>query len=377
LGNNANTTYLYDPTMRRVQQITAKIPSQVIENVSFKYDAAGTMIEAKNDVPASSPQSRNKGGPYLYSFYRDPLYRLIKMNGSIYSSSVKYQTFEASFSYNNIGGLTSKIQNVMLTSSGVTSPSPLLTYNASYTYNSGRPGLPSEVVQRRPGSFQKFCYLYDENGNTITMITHNMADTHPDYMKTYWASLCEAYFAKNNTNTTFLVETMAFDDLQRLRSIHTNRTYQLYQYNYGRYRTVKSANDNGLTLYLDRTYQIKDGRSSKYYVIAGVPMAGKDSSMGASEVCNPNMPVQSPTCQYYYHSPYSSSNWVTTMIGAPIAHFTYLAKGEVDTSDIYEPNKCPALNGNLPIRPEGGEMDESGYVYTGDGYYNNALQLRL
>lgn len=69
-------------------------------------------------------------------------------------------------------------------------------------------------------------------------------------------------------------------------------------------------------------------------------MAGKDDGKGATEVCQMNRPVQSPTCQvdsFFFLSPFffniclqyffhagSSTNWVVDMVGKPIAHYAYL-----------------------------------------------------
>jgi len=220
------------------------------------------------------------------------------------------------------------------------------------------------------------CFLYDSNGNTVEILSHSLDNvgTSSDE-QSQWQSLCNSYF-HNSTNSTFLKQKFAWDEKNRLRSIYTNSTHELYQYSDGYYRTAKNANDNGLVLYLDRTYQIKDGRPTKYYFAAGEIVAGKDSSMGVSETCNPSFPVHSPTCQYFFHSTSAQTNWVTDMVGKPIAYFTYLVNGEPWIQNIIDPNQAPANTGNLPIRPNGGELDESGYVFNGD-YTDPALHLRL
>jgi YD repeat-containing protein len=382
-ANKVNETYQFDPVMidRLVRKIIT-IPSQVIEDVHFTYDASGVVVSINSNISASTPQSRTQGGPFSFTITRDPLYRITGAEGVYYLSSLDLQEFEVNFTYNEISAITSKQQTVVLKSvSGNTvlssSVQPLLTYNVSYVYDSGRPNLPSEVVQQNPGSYQKYCFLYDEDGNTVTIITQNMASTSPTYAQTLWQSLCQEYFL-NTTNSTLLQKIIAYDEQDRLLSINDQTTglVQQYQYSDKSYRVAKNS-AGGLNLYLDRTYQIRSGRSSKYYFAGGVVVAGKDAPSG-TEVCLTTLPVHSATCQYFYHSTNAGTNWVADMLGKPIAYFTYLTDGETWISNIIDDTQAPASDNNLPIRPSGDELDETGYAHTSEnGYYNHALHLRL
>jgi hypothetical protein len=348
------------------------LPSQVIENVFFTYDPAGELVVINNTIPVPlSPLT--VGGPFSYTIIRDPLYRVLSMTGALHQSPVLWQSFHVNFTYSHINTLTSKSQVVTLFTATSSSVNPLLTYNVTYTYDSGRPRLPSEVLQVRPGSYQKFCFLYDNNGNTVTIITHNVANTSSNYAQSQFESLCFDYF-HNTTNTTYLIQSMAYDERNRLQSLLTSDSQQLYQYNDRVYRVAKNS-PNGLNLYLDRTYQIRSGRSSKYYVACGT-VVGKD--FGTNEVCRTNLPVHSPTCQYFYHTTTGATNWVSDMLGKPIAYFSYLMEGEPWISTVLDDTQAPASTDNLPIRPSGNELDETGYLYTPDNeYFDATLQLHL
>ena len=53
-----------------------------------------------------------------------------------------------------------------------------------------------------------------------------------------------------------------------------------------------------------------------------------------------------------------------------------MIEGEPWISTTIDATQAPAVTRNLPMRPDGNEMDENGYIYSGS-YYNGALHVSL
>ncbi|MBE0393813.1 hypothetical protein BJQ96_03686 [Flavobacterium sp. PL0002] len=252
-GNDTETNYNYDPTMRRLQQlqVSSSLGRQIMNN-SYSYDLVGNVLGIKNVAPVVN---NTLGGTSNHEYQYDDFYRL-KSAKATYQGEFTKASYELNMSYNKMHNITKKdlVHTVNNEQKG---------YVLDYTYdNEAHPNAPSyisEVAQANatasPGAGGR-TYTYDGNGN-------------PTYIE--GATPSGAGGMK-----------MTWDEENRLMGINDNGRIHQYTYDAGGERVIKSSGDsqhiavNGQTAativhtddytgYVSPYFVISKGKFTKHY----------------------------------------------------------------------------------------------------------------
>ena len=200
-GNNVSTTRSYD-AMQRLSSISATFGSSALQNIAYKYNVSGELIERIDAVA---------GTDELFEY--DPLNRLtlwgVKENGGSVSTSYTYNDIgnlldrnvfsglirgPNSFEFFTYGGsnagehaLTKSVANLFANNYSYDhAGNQIAGPNRNVSYNSI--GLPKTIDIAIPGSIpsdQKFSFMYDANGRRALKSFSNSSST------TYAGSLFE------------------------------------------------------------------------------------------------------------------------------------------------------------------------------------------
>lgn len=259
LGNGTETSYTYDPAMRRLSQLDVAAQAQaggtrkIMEN-AYAYDAVGNILSVENTAPAAS---FSLGGSSRYDYQYDDLNRLTAAKGRFAGDQAAAE-YSLGMAYNKMNAITRK--NLAHSINGKEKG-----YQLQYQYNDqGHPNAPSKIVETLPGSPapSSINYQYDGNGNPV----------YYDEYKSFRG--------------------MTWDEENRLRGINDNGKLNIYTYDYKGERAVKSSGEmnmvviNGatsavishtdnFTAYVNPYFVIQKGRFTKHYFEAGSRVASK------------------------------------------------------------------------------------------------------
>ncbi|MBE0392704.1 SpvB/TcaC N-terminal domain-containing protein [Flavobacterium sp. PL002] len=246
-GNDTETNYNYDPTMRRLQQlqVSSSLGRQIMNN-SYSYDLVGNVLGIKNVAPVVN---NTLGGTSNHEYQYDDFYRL-KSAKATYQGEFTKASYELNMSYNKMHNITKKdlVHTVNNEQKG---------YVLDYTYdNELHPNAPSSIqetaAQPTATSQQPRAYVYDGNGNPTSYTE-------------------EKSFRK-----------MTWDEENRLMGINDNGRIHQYTYDAGGERVIKSSGDsqhiavNGQTAativhtddytgYVSPYFVISKGKFTKHY----------------------------------------------------------------------------------------------------------------
>ncbi|WP_371810413.1 RHS repeat-associated core domain-containing protein [Flavobacterium sp. 28A] len=246
-GNDTETNYNYDPTMRRLQQlqVSSSLGRQIMNN-SYNYDLVGNVLGIKNTAPVVN---NTLGGTSNHEYQYDDFYRL-KSAKATYQGEFTKASYELNMSYNKMHNITKKdlVHTVNNEQKG---------YVLDYTYdNELHPNAPSSIqetaAQPTATSQQPRAYVYDGNGNPTSYTE-------------------EKSFRK-----------MTWDEENRLMGINDNGRIHQYTYDAGGERVIKSSGDsqnvatNGQTAativhtddytgYVSPYFVISKGKFTKHY----------------------------------------------------------------------------------------------------------------
>ncbi|WP_371810414.1 toxin TcdB middle/N-terminal domain-containing protein [Flavobacterium sp. 28A] len=252
-GNDTETNYNYDPTMRRLQQlqVSSSLGRQIMNN-SYNYDLVGNVLGIKNVAPVVN---NTLGGTSNHEYQYDDFYRL-KSAKAVYQGEFTKASYELNMSYNKMHNITKKdlVHTVNNEQKG---------YVLDYTYdNEAHPNAPSYISEAaqanatpNPGAGGR-TYSYDGNGN-------------PTYIE--GATPSGAGGMK-----------MTWDEENRLMGINDNGRIHQYTYDAGGERLIKSSGDsqhiavNGQTAativhtddytgYVSPYFVISKGKFTKHY----------------------------------------------------------------------------------------------------------------
>ncbi|MCK8141822.1 polymorphic toxin type 33 domain-containing protein [Flavobacterium sp. I-SCBP12n] len=239
-GNDTETNYTYDPTMRRLQQLQVKSGARQVMNNSYGYDLVGNVLNIKNTAPIIN---NTLGGTSNHEYQYDDFYRL-KTAKALYNGEFTEAKYELNMSYNKMHNITNKnlVHTVNNEQKG---------YVLDYNYdNELHPNAPNKIVE--VGKAEPRVYVYDGNGNPTS------------YSE-------EKSFRK-----------MTWDEENRLMGINDNGRIHQYTYDAGGERVIKSSGDsqnvaiNGQTAativhtddytgYVSPYFVISKGKFTKHY----------------------------------------------------------------------------------------------------------------
>ncbi|NDP28848.1 MAG: RHS repeat-associated core domain-containing protein [Flavobacterium sp.] len=240
-GNDTETNYKYDPTMRRLQQlqVSSSLGRQIMNN-SYSYDLVGNILGIKNTAPVVN---NTLGGTSNHEYQYDDFYRL-KSAKAVYQGEFTKASYELNMSYNKMHNITKKdlVHTVNNEQKG---------YVLDYNYdNELHPNAPNKIVEA--GKAEPKVYVYDGNGNPTS------------YSE-------EKSFRK-----------MTWDEENRLIGINDSGRIHQYTYDAGVERVIKSSGDsqnvaiNGqtaativhsddYTAYVSPYFVISKGKFTKHY----------------------------------------------------------------------------------------------------------------
>ncbi|NRS90008.1 RHS repeat-associated protein [Flavobacterium sp. 7E] len=244
-GNDTETNYNYDPTMRRLQQlqVSSSLGRQIMNN-SYNYDLVGNVLGIKNTAPVVN---NTLGGTSNHEYQYDDFYRL-KSAKATYQGEFTKASYELNMSYNKMHNITKKdlVHTVNNEQKGY-----VLDYNYDNEAHPNAPSYISEAAQATatpsPGAGGR-TYTYDGNGN-------------PTYIE--GATPSGAGGMK-----------MTWDEENRLMGINDNGRIHQYTYDAGGERVIKSSGDsqhiavNGQTAATIVHTEDYTGYVSPYFVIS-------------------------------------------------------------------------------------------------------------
>ena len=178
--NGAETFYTYEPTRRRLQNLTVNAGGKSIMDNGYTYDAVSNVLSVANK--AALPESGKAGGQMAHAYTYDALYRLASATGTYAGADSKTASYRLEMGYDNMHRIVSKKQH--LTQQGVQFDGTLhVGYDLAYTYGKteGRKFQLAEVkdanyrTEENPDSVAKVdnshTYTYDANGNLVYVNT--------------------------------------------------------------------------------------------------------------------------------------------------------------------------------------------------------------
>jgi len=326
-GNGTQTTYTYNELNRRLVGLhSMDSANKVLQNITYKYDAAGNITSKTNkDFTTTGEGDVTTEQTYTY----DDLHRLTGYRG-VYDKNDSLVPFgdsavkgTNSFTYNSIGNIIRKEQ----TNAG--SATLLLAgteYTLDYEYGSAKPHAVTSDGTRT--------YTYDASGNMTQMAA----------------------------NDGSLTRTLAWDSENRLTRTMDNGVATDYRYDAGGTRVVKRG-AYGEILYVNNNYTIRNGGIEGKHIFLG------NSRLATKMAVKGETSSTSQDTYYYMGDHLGSSSVITNNTGQFHENLEYFPYGE---TWIHE--KADADAESLPFKFTGKEQDpETGLYYYGARYYDARL----
>ncbi len=132
--NGTETTYTYDPKMRRLEGLQAKNQSRTFMDNAYSFDKVGNILGVSNKATAGDVM----GGQMSHTYSYDGLYRLATAEGEYAGSDNKVANYSLEMGYDNMHNITSKKQHI--TQTDVAFEGELLAgYELAYNYRTDKP----------------------------------------------------------------------------------------------------------------------------------------------------------------------------------------------------------------------------------------------
>ncbi|HBY96539.1 MAG TPA: sugar-binding protein [Chloroflexi bacterium] len=318
-GNGVRTTYTYDPSNRRLDNLIAgAADGSPFQNVTYTYDRVGNLLTLANDVPV--PPASQYGGPMTETFRYDALYRLTGASGTYQFMPDKRRQYSLSLAYDSIHNLVSKQQtDQIMQPPGRPITQKPTTYTSAYSYGGPQPHAPTHFGDRT--------FTYDHNGN-----------------QTGWT---------NDLNGTR--RTIVWDEENRIQSIFDNGQQLIYKYNDAGERVVKRG-PLGEIAFVNPYFTIRNREIGTKHIYA-------DATRVVSKLVKSDDTFEQG--QFFYHSSDQGSiNYVTDANGGIYEHLEYFPFGETWIHEAGDTHLTPYLFA-------GKEQDEAtGLYYFGARYYD-------
>jgi len=360
-GNNAVTTYRYDPLNRRLSGLKANAAGSDFMDLTYRYDDVGNILALSN--AAAAPGDNAFGGITQFSFGYDELYRLTASSGR-WTRPGNEHTYSLSMAYDDIHNITKKTQNhLRISDEGDWIRQHKTSYDFAYAYTGGKPHAPTHIGGRS--------FTYDLNGN-----------------QTGWVS--------DQGNTRRII---TWDEENRIHAIEDNGQLLTYKYNDAGERVFKTG-PQGETVYLNQFFSVANREGGSKHIFVGATRVATKLVKGQENVTTPSQGLppgqvdnpnsnsqgngpagnngggsggQSPgngTIVYepdvfYYHSDHLGSiAYVTDLSGQVYQHLEYFPFGETWVEEVSNRWRVPYLF-------TAKELDrETGLYYFGARYYD-------
>ena len=361
LGNNVTTTYTYDPLNRRLENLNTKgDDGKVFQNITYKFDYVGNIIERSNNgFTINDTEVKKSTQTYKY----DSFHRLTDSEGSynherwIPIFDKRVNSYTNSFSYDSIGNILNKKQKNtgLFPDTGETVTIEKTTYDNAYQYDSFRPHA---VTEAGPKTFE-----YDANGN----MTRMRDSSNGLNRQLAWDD--ENRLTKTDDSFAEIGESSENNPENESGNLTT------YSYDSGGNR-VKKNGKHGEVIYVNNNYTIRNGSVVGKHVFAGdtrvasklVVTESPEEGTETGEIESGEItPGGSDEGIYYYHGDHlGSSSVVTNKEGKFHEHVEYFPFGETWVHEKASDNAV-----SMRYKFTGKEMDpETGLYYYGARYYD-------
>jgi RHS repeat-associated protein len=353
-GNGVQTSYVYEPLMRRLTQINSdqrdptlvknNRPARPMQRMRYTYDPAGNITQERNDAPfdpSLGPQVML--GPVTQNFTYDDLYQLKTAGGVYQEESKDERVYGLSFTYDPINNVLVKQQTSdlqKLNGGGKAQPVHDQTYTSTFTYGGTQPHAPTEVDDQlvAPPKTVPRVISYDASGNQTSWV---IGQTTSDQRVTT--------FDEENRITT------VFDQGHNLSQV-------LYDGSGERAVRLHLAGGEEEAAYFGPNLTVRDGDIPTKHIFAGpTRIATKVGNNGN----------QAPTTLYFHDDHLGSTNFLTDDGQELVDHQEYFPTGELWVDETEDP-----LHLNQPYLFNGKEFDvETGLYYFGARYYDPRLSM--
>jgi RHS repeat-associated protein len=334
LGNDAETTYTYEPTTRRLSDVASGAAGTPLQRLHYNFDLVGNVKDVTNAVPLPTPVAPNGPvvpGPTQFTFAYDDLYQLTSATGLYQGCACgcgNERRFTLDLTYDGIGNIATKKQNdVIAWPSGRVDQQLATTYDWSYKYEGPRPHAPTHVSSRE--------IVYDDDGNQKAVLDPSAG------------------------------RSLTWSEEDRLRSdIDGFTTSFLYDADGNRTHKRRTTLE---TVYVNPYYVIRNGLQQTKHVVAGDSRIMSATS-ALSKVGQPAT-AGSPTQAYYHPDHLQSTSYVTDASGRILQHDEYFPTGEVWFEEVRNKDS----RNRQPWLFNAKELDETGLYYYGARYYDPRL----
>lgn len=326
-ANGAVTRYTYDAVTGRLTALaTAPKMGSAIQNLRYEYDAVGTVLQLRNDVPVPPPSEY--GGPIQVDMAYDDFYRLVDAHASFQDTPKKTSRYDLEIQYDSVHNIAHKNQyHEIVQPRGRGNVQHGTTYDWSYVYAGTQPHTSTHIGDRT--------YSYDLNGN-----------------QTGWTD------DRNGTRRT-----IEWDEENRIQSISDNGHTMRYKYDDRGTRVIKRG-PQGETVYVNRYFTVRNRTVATKHVFVGEERVAAKLSPG---FFNPLPPSGHPETNfvYFYHSDHvGNSTFVTDNEGELFQHVQYFPFGEVWVEETSNIQRTPYWFGSAELD------EETGLQYHGSRYAN-------
>lgn len=246
-GNDTETTYQYEPTRRRLEQMEVMTPAgrKIMDNV-YTFDRMNNISSIQNNAQKSALKL---GGYSRHEYTYDKLYRLIDAKGEFEGYNRK-ESYNLSMEYDNLHNIEHKTLNHLRNEEVVETTS----YSNDYFYRQNQPHAVQSVGER--------IYSFDANGN-----------------QTGWTN--------GQTGQTFY-----WDEDNRLSAVFANGVMSQYTYDANGERAIKSqggiqglfinghpegfiSHTDNFTAYVSPYFVAKENSFTKHYYAGGQRIVSK------------------------------------------------------------------------------------------------------
>ena len=156
-GNRTETFYTYEPDRRRLRTMIAETAEdrKMMDNV-YTYDNVNNILQLQNN--ADVPTGNLMGGPAVYDYTYDDLYRLTNATGNHVGNTYENR-YSLEMEYNTLHSIVNKDQlhEFKLNDETEWTPRNKTTYDYAYEYGETQPHAPIQIGEK--------AYSYDANGN--------------------------------------------------------------------------------------------------------------------------------------------------------------------------------------------------------------------
>lgn len=164
-GNGNETSYVYEPTLRRLEHMKVMHDTEVLFDNTYTYDKVGNIESLTN---TGGVTNNGLGGGYTHTYTYDNLNRLVTGNGSWLGQENEGSNFESDYSlgmtYDAVHRIINKDQSHNQDGEGFATN----TYDNVYAYEDANHAHALSSITNANGTTT---FSYDPNGNMLSHVT--------------------------------------------------------------------------------------------------------------------------------------------------------------------------------------------------------------